>query len=108
DTGMVTMTTQKQSEFELHAKAILGLPVDTSLLNPGASAVIYGQYDAKNIIFEGVQSALSIEGIDVRLFGKPESFKKRRMGVVLASAENISLARENATKAQALIIPKLN
>lgn len=108
DTGMVTMTTQKQSEFELHAKAILGLPVDTSLLNPGASAVIYGQYDAKNIIFEGVQSALSIKGIDVRLFGKPESFKKRRMGVVLASAENISLARENATKAQALIIPKLN
>jgi phosphoribosylglycinamide formyltransferase 2 len=108
DTGMVTMTTQKQSEFELHAKAILGLPVDTSLLNPGASAVIYGEYDAKNIIFEGVQSALSIEGIDVRLFGKPESFKKRRMGVVLASAENISLARENATKAQALIIPKLN
>ena len=105
DTGMVTMATQKQSEFELHAKAILGLPVDTSLNNAGASAVIYGQHDAKNIIFSGVEEALSIKGVDVRLFGKPESFKKRRMGVVLASSENITLARENATKAQALIIP---
>ena len=105
DTGMVTMATQKQSEFELHAKAILGLPVDTSLNNAGASAVIYGQHDAKNIIFNGVDEALSIKGVDVRLFGKPESFKKRRMGVVLASSENITLARENATKAQALIIP---
>ena len=105
DTGMVTMATQKQSEFELHAKAILGFPVDTSLNNAGASAVIYGQHDAKNIIFNGVEEALSIKGVDVRLFGKPESFKKRRMGVVLASSENITLARENATKAQALIIP---
>jgi len=107
DTGMVTMATQKQSEFELHAKAILGFPIDTSLQNPGASAVIYGQHEAKGIIFEGVEDALAIEGIDVRLFGKPESFKKRRMGVVLASAENIAIARTNASKAQALIIPKI-
>jgi len=106
DTGMVTMATQKQSEFELHAKAILGLPVDTMLSNPGASAVIYGQHDAKSIIFEGVDDALTIKGIDVRLFGKPQSLKKRRMGVVLASSENITLARESANRAQALIIPK--
>ena len=107
DTGMVTMATQKQSEFELHAKAILGFTIDTSLQNPGASAVIYGQHEAKGIIFEGVEDALAIEGIDVRLFGKPESFKKRRIGVVLASAENIAIARTNASKAQALIIPKI-
>ena len=107
DTGMVTMATQKQSEFELHAKAILGLPVDTMLSNPGASAVIYGQHDAKSIIFEGVDEALSIKGVDVRLFGKPQSFKKRRMGVVLASSKNITLAREIANRAQALIVPKI-
>ena len=107
DTGMVTMATQKQSEFELHAKAILGLPVDTMLSNPGASAVIYGQHDAKSIIFEGVDEALSIKGVDLRLFGKPQSFKKRRMGVVLASSKNITLAREIANRAQALIIPKI-
>jgi len=107
DTGMVTMATQKQSEFELHAKAILGLPVDTALNNPGASAVIYGQHDAKSIIFEGVDEALYIKGVDVRLFGKPQSFKKRRMGVVLASSENVTLAREIANRAQALIIPKI-
>jgi len=107
DTGMVTMATQKQSEFELHAKAILGLPIDTMLSNPGASAVIYGQHDAESIIFEGLDDALSIKGVDVRLFGKPQSFKKRRMGVVLASSENITLARESASRAQALIIPKI-
>ena len=107
DTGMVTMATQKQSEFELHAKAILGLPVDTVLSNPGASAVIYGQHDAESIIFEGIDAALSIKGVDVRLFGKPQSFKKRRMGVVLASSKNITQARESANRAQALIIPKI-
>ena len=107
DTGMVTMATQKQSEFDLHAKAILGLPVDTALNNPGASVVIYGQHDAKSIIFEGVDEALSIKGVDVRLFGKPQSFKKRRMGVVIASSENVTLARESANRGQALIIPKI-
>ena len=107
DTGMVTMATQKQSEFELHAKAILGLPVDTMLSNPGASAVIYGQHDTESIIFEGIDAALSIKGVDVRLFGKPQSFKKRRMGVVLASSKNITQAREIANRAQALIIPKI-
>ena len=58
DTGMVTMASQRQSEFELHAKAILGLPVDTSLVNPGASKVIYGDHDADHIYFEGVDQAL--------------------------------------------------
>ena len=103
DTGMVTMITQRQSEFELHAKAILGFPVNTALLSPGASNVIYGQHDAQGIIFEGIDKALSIDGVDVRIFGKPESFKKRRMGVVLAEADSISDALAKVKKAQSLI-----
>jgi phosphoribosylglycinamide formyltransferase 2 len=81
DTGLVTLASQRFSEFELHARAILGLPVDVSLRAPGASAVIYGGADAKGIAFEGVADALRVPGADLRLFGKPESFKKRRMGV---------------------------
>ncbi len=99
DTGMVTMITQKQSEFELHAKAILGLPVDTSLFNPGASAVIYGGHDCDAISFENIPKALAEQGIDIRLFGKPQSFKKRRMGVILTHADNIQHARNKAQQA---------
>ena len=99
DTGMVTMVSQIQSEFELHAKAILGLPVETSLLKPGASKVIYGGLDADHIYFEGVDKALQVPGVDIRLFGKPKSFKKRRMGVILASADSIKVAIDNVKKA---------
>lgn len=105
DTGMVTMASQNQNEFELHAKAILGLPVDVSLRTPAASAVIYGQHDAKAIAFEGVAEALQIPGTDIRLFGKPESFTKRRMGVALATAADTDTARTNAKAAAALVKP---
>ena len=107
DTGMVTMASQTQSEFELHAKAILGLPVDTSLLRPGASKVIYGDHDADEIYFEGVDQALQIPGIDIRLFGKPKSFKKRRMGVILASSDTLKVAIDNAKKASSKIKIKI-
>ena len=107
DTGMVTMASQTQSEFELHAKAILGLPVDTSLLRPGASKVIYGDHDADEIYFEGVDQALQIPGIDIRLFGKPKSFKKRRMGVILASSDTLKAAIDNAKKASSKIKTKI-
>jgi len=107
DTGMVTMASQKQSEFELHAKAILGLPVDTSLSNPSASKVIYGDHDADHVYFEGVDKALQIPGVDVRLFGKPKSFKKRRMGVILASSNSMEVALYNAKKAALKIKTKL-
>jgi phosphoribosylglycinamide formyltransferase 2 len=103
DTGMVTMITQKQSEFELHAKAILGLPVDTSLSNPGASAVIYGGHDCESIRFQNIPQALAEQGVDIRLFGKPQSFKKRRMGVILAHAEDIQHARNKAQQAKSII-----
>ncbi|WP_374360172.1 formate-dependent phosphoribosylglycinamide formyltransferase [Pseudoduganella danionis] len=106
DTGMVTMATQVQSEFELHAKAILGLPVNVALRTPGASAVIYGQHDAVAIAFEGVAAALAVPGSDIRLFGKPESFARRRMGVALASAGDVDTARQHAKQAAALVQPR--
>ncbi len=105
DTGMVTLASQVQSEFELHAKAILGLPVNTELKTCAASAVIYGQHQAKAIAFEGVAQALRIPGTDIRLFGKPESFTRRRMGVALATAENIDTARRNAKQAATMVKP---
>jgi len=105
DTGLVTLGTQRYSEFELHARAILGLPVDATLRNPGASAVIYGGLDEAGIAFEGVAQALSLPGVDLRLFGKPESFVKRRMGVAFASADSIDDARELARQAAARVTP---
>ena len=108
DTGMVTMATQRQSEFELHAKAILGLPVDTEMISSGASAVIYGQHDADGIAFEGIDQALTQKGVDIRLFGKPTSFKKRRMGVALAIDKNIESARNKARKAASTVKPIKN
>ena len=106
DTGLVTLTTQWQSEFELHARAILGLPVNTALRNPGASAVIYGGVDAKGIVFDGVDEALRVPGTDLRLFGKPESFVKRRMGVALAAHADVEQARVNAKLAASKVKPR--
>jgi phosphoribosylglycinamide formyltransferase 2 len=105
DTGMVTMCTQRFNEFELHARAILGLPVDASLRAAGASAVIYGQLDEKGIAFQGVQEALHVPESDIRLFGKPESFKKRRMGVALANGKDTDEARARAKLAASKIVP---
>ena len=106
DTGMVTMATQWQNEFELHARAILGLPVDTTLKSPGASAVIYGGVEAKGIAFDGVDEALRVPGTELRLFGKPESFAKRRMGVALARHADVEQARVNANLAAGKVKPR--
>jgi phosphoribosylglycinamide formyltransferase 2 len=106
DTGMVTMCTQAQSEFELHARAILGLPVDTRLANPGASAVIYGGIEGRGIRFEGVADALRVPGSDLRLFGKPEAYKKRRMGVALARGDDTAQARERAQACAQRVHPR--
>ena len=105
DTGLVTMATQWQSEFELHARAILGLPVDTALKSPGASAVIYGGVDARGVVFDGVAEALALPGVDLRLFGKPESHARRRMGVALAHADDVATARRIAKAAAACVKP---
>ena len=106
DTGLVTLTTQVQSEFELHARAILGLPVNTALRSPGASAVIYGGVDAKGIVFDGVAEALRVPNTDLRLFGKPESFMKRRMGLALALDADVEVARSNAKLAASKVKPR--
>lgn len=106
DTGIVTMASQRFSEFELHARAILGLPVDTSLREPGASAVIYGGADSQDMVYEGIEQALSVPGSDLRLFGKPQSFERRRMGVALATAGNIEEARRRAKLAASLVKTK--
>lgn len=105
DTGMVTMITQLQNEFELHARAILGLPVSTQLRSPGASAVIYGAMDEKGIAFDNIEKALQVSQTDIRLFGKPEAFSRRRMGVALAWAHDTNTARSNAKKAAAEVTP---
>ncbi len=86
DTGLVTLATQRQSEFALHARAILGLPVDVRRNAAGASAVIYGGIEARGVSYQGVAQALRIQDTDLRLFGKPEAFVRRRMGVALAHA----------------------
>ena len=105
DTGMVTMCSQVQNEFDLHARAILGLPVSTALRAAGASAVIYGGMEAEGIAFEGVEKALRVPQSDIRLFGKPVSFERRRMGVALANGKNTDEARERAKLAASLIKP---
>jgi phosphoribosylglycinamide formyltransferase 2 len=105
DTGLVTLCSQRFSEFELHARAILGLSVDTALVAPGASAVIYGGMDAIGIAFDGVAEALAVPGSDLRLFGKPESFTHRRMGVALAIGADVTQARERAREAASRVRP---
>jgi len=106
DTGMVTMVTQYQNEFDLHARAILGLPVSTLLRDKGASAVIYGGMDAKGIAFADVERALHVEGSDIRLFGKPESFTRRRMGVALAHGNDVDECRVRAMETAARVKPE--
>ncbi|WP_313584058.1 formate-dependent phosphoribosylglycinamide formyltransferase [Acinetobacter variabilis] len=96
DTGLVTLASQFQSEFELHARAILGLPVNTARHSVAASAVIYAGVDDRNLSFSGLNLALAHANTDLRLFGKPEGFKRRRMGVATARAESIEQARELA------------
>lgn len=106
DTGMVTMASQRLSEFDLHARAILGLPVDVSLCRPGASAVIYGGVDATGIVYEGLEQALSVPESELRLFGKPESFVRRRMGVALAAGDDVEQARARARLVASTVKPK--
>ncbi len=106
DTGMVTMCSQRLSEFELHARAILGLPVDVGMQEIGASAVIYGGADSKNLQYTGLEAALDVPTSDIRLFGKPESFVKRRMGVALATGKNTDEARTRAKLTASLVKPK--
>ena len=93
-------------QFELHARAILGLPVDTRLRNPGTSAVIYGGIDAAGIVFDDVDTAMRVPQTEIRLFGKPESFTRRRMGVALAYDNDAESARVRAREAAGKVKPR--
>jgi len=106
DTGLVTLISQYQSEFALHARAILGLPVNCDMCAPGASAVIYGGVEAGALKFDGVAEALAVPHSELRLFGKPQSFVKRRMGVALARGSDTDQARARAARAAAAIHPR--
>ena len=108
DTGLVTLASQYQSEFELHARAILGLPVNTTRHSIAASAVIYAGVDDTNLSFSGLNLALANPNTDLRLFGKPEGFKRRRMGVATARAETTDQARELAQHAADQVIVNQN
>ncbi len=99
DTGLVTLASQFQSEFELHARAILGLRVNTTRHSQAASAVIYAGVDANNLSYSNLNLALQHPDTDLRLFGKPEGFKRRRMGVATARAETTDQARQLAQAA---------
>ncbi|WP_027467629.1 formate-dependent phosphoribosylglycinamide formyltransferase [Deefgea rivuli] len=103
DTGLVTLKSQDYSEFELHARAILGLPVDVGMRMQAASAVIYGAIDAVGIAFEGVAAALAVPTADLRLFGKPEAFVRRRMGVAVAAGLDTDEARTRAKLVASLV-----
>lgn len=104
DTGMVTMVTQRQTEFDLHVRAILGLPVSTKLESLGASAVILGGIDEQGVEYEDLDLALADPDVDIRLFAKPESFEKRRMGVSLATSKlDVSDAKRKAIHAASLV-----
>jgi phosphoribosylglycinamide formyltransferase 2 len=100
DTGMVTLISQNLNEFELHLRAILGLPIPNIIqYAPAASAVILASETSDSIYFTGVAEALSQPDVDIRLFGKPDSRPYRRMGVALAKAETTKLARAKAVAA---------
>lgn len=108
DTGLVTLASQFQSEFELHARAILGLPVNTTRHSIAASAVIYAGIDATNLSFSGLNLALAHPDTDLRLFGKPQGFERRRMGVATARAETTEKARELALQTADTVRVHLN
>ena len=113
DTGMVTLVTQHQSQFDLHARALLGLPVDTSLRGAGASAVVYGGVEGAGVVFDGVDAALEVPGSELRLFGKPVSHPRRRLGVALAraldgeGAGDVDGTRARAREVASRVVPRL-
>ncbi|MBI3542202.1 MAG: formate-dependent phosphoribosylglycinamide formyltransferase [Deltaproteobacteria bacterium] len=104
DTGMVTLISQDLSEFDLHARAVLGLPIPViNYRGPAASAVVLAEGELPAVSYRGVDKALALKNVDVRIFGKPTARKHRRMGVALATAKSVEKARQLATKAASLV-----
>jgi phosphoribosylglycinamide formyltransferase 2 len=108
DTGMVTMISQSLNEFELHLRAILGLPIPAiDFFGPSASAVILATQDSSDFRFEGLSDALALSepaaAVDVRIFGKPNTHKSRRMGVALVRAGTVETAQAKAVQAAGFV-----
>jgi phosphoribosylglycinamide formyltransferase 2 len=104
DTGLVTLATQRASEFELHLRAILGLPVpDVTVEAPGASHAVVAEDPIERPAFTGVDEALAVPGADLRLFGKPDAYAGRRMGVAVATGDDVATARDRAADAVAAV-----
>ncbi|ACN98300.1 phosphoribosylglycinamide formyltransferase 2 [Sulfurihydrogenibium azorense Az-Fu1] len=103
DTGMVTLISQNMSEFEIHLRAILGLPIEIKLLSPSASYCFHAKEYGVAPIYKGVEQALSLGDVKVRIFGKPTTRPKRRMGITLATGETVEEARKKAKKAAEFI-----
>ncbi|MBV7363658.1 formate-dependent phosphoribosylglycinamide formyltransferase [Actinomycetaceae bacterium TAE3-ERU4] len=99
DTGMVTMATQRYSQFDLHARAILGLAIEIVREAEGASAVIKAKSEISSPAYRGIASASTVEGCDIRIFNKPFAHSGRRMGVVVARGKDVAQAREKANEA---------
>lgn len=99
DTGSLTTATQRFSQFDLHARAILGLPIDVTLTSPGAARYLHAPHELEAVSYEGVEEALAVPESDVRFFGKPSGYPGRRMGIVTCTAENIDEARAHAEEA---------
>ncbi|QGU08381.1 Phosphoribosylglycinamide formyltransferase 2 [Corynebacterium occultum] len=109
DTALVTLVTQRFSEFDLHVRAILGLPIDATLISPGACSVLRAVDEEGPVNYHGLAEALQVPEADVRLFGKPVAYPGRRMGVALATADDVEQARANAAEAaRALRLETLN
>ncbi|WP_425486460.1 formate-dependent phosphoribosylglycinamide formyltransferase [Corynebacterium incognita] len=103
DAGMLTHHTQRFSEFDLHARAILGYPIDVTLTSPGAAVVLHADEEIEQVGYTGVAEAMRYAETDVRLFGKPGAYAGRRMGLVVATAENVEEARDRAALAASSI-----
>lgn len=104
DKAMLTEATQRFSQYELHARAILGLPIDITLTSPGASSLIHAHDEIAEVTYTGVEEALQVAETDIRLFGKPSAYPGRRMGLVMATADDVSEARDRAAIAASKIV----
>lgn len=104
DTGMLTLRTQRFSQFDLHVRAILGLPIDATLVSPGAAVVVHAPQASTTVSYRGLTEALAVPEADVRIFGKTTAYAGRRMAAALATAETSEIARDRAAEAAGHIV----
>ena len=104
DTGFVTLQSQRFSQFDLHARAILGLPIDVTLTTPGASVVLHADAASRTVSYTGLADALAVSETDVTVFAKPTTYEGRRMGLAISTGETVEDARQRAAEAAAKLV----